>query len=313
MMTVYEELGETSRRQILAELRSGPKTVNDLVSATGMKQPNVSNHLCRMKSRGIVECSRQGRNVYYELASADIHAAVQAAFNASNRPPQSCKCNALTREFFEAVMSGDEDAATEVMSRTFRAQATLVDLYEDLFTPVLRKIGRLQLEGRIDADQKHAACEVVERTMAKAVDVHWQTRGVKPFCVLGCAPSAWHTTGLRMACEYLRGTGWRTMFLGANVPIRSFITAVLHGNPELVLIGCCCSDSLDSTLELIKSLDALRGSECGFKIGVGGNYTMELPCAFLDAGADFAGVSFPEFVEEELPRHVPAPAMAGQA
>ncbi len=44
MIHVYEELGDTSRRRLLSELREGPRTVSDLVLATFMKQPNVSSH-----------------------------------------------------------------------------------------------------------------------------------------------------------------------------------------------------------------------------------------------------------------------------
>jgi MerR family transcriptional regulator, light-induced transcriptional regulator len=313
MMSVYEELGETSRRQILAELRSGPKTVNDLCSATGLKQPNVSNHLCRMKSRGILECSRQGRNVFYALASPDIHAIIQAVFSVGPRPGQSCRCDSLAKEFLQAAISGDETAAAEVMGRTFRTEATLVDLYEDLFTPVMRKIGQFSLDGTLNEAQEHAASEVVQRLMAKAVDVHGQTRNAKRFCILGCAPGAWHTIGLRMIADYLRISGWRTMFLGANVPLRSFMTAVIHGSPDMVLVSCGCIQSRDATLELVESLTALRRSGAQFKIGVGGSYAIAQPCEFMDSGADFAGVTLREFVEDVLPRHLPKLVTAAPA
>src|ERR1044072_9281712 len=80
MIDVYGELAEPSRRLILAELRGGPKTVTELVEATGLKQPNVSNHLAKMRHRGTVRATKVGRQVYYTLSSPQVHAVVVTAF-----------------------------------------------------------------------------------------------------------------------------------------------------------------------------------------------------------------------------------------
>src|SRR5262249_41955731 len=61
-------LAEPSRRMILETLRFAPKTVSELVQATHLKQPNVSNHLAKMREHGIVRAERSGRHVYYSIA-----------------------------------------------------------------------------------------------------------------------------------------------------------------------------------------------------------------------------------------------------
>src|SRR5665213_3160620 len=79
MIHVYEELGEISRRQILGQLTSGPKNVSSIVQATGLKQPNVSNHLARMRGKGVISATKSGREVFYSFANAEIEAIVVAA------------------------------------------------------------------------------------------------------------------------------------------------------------------------------------------------------------------------------------------
>lgn len=63
-----QALAEPSRRAILEAMRYGPKSVTDLVQATGLKQPNVSNHLAKMRAQNIVHAERIGRHVFYGLA-----------------------------------------------------------------------------------------------------------------------------------------------------------------------------------------------------------------------------------------------------
>ena len=63
-----QALAEPSRRAILENLRFGQKSVSEIVAATELKQPNVSNHLAKMREQGIVRASRLGRQVFYSIA-----------------------------------------------------------------------------------------------------------------------------------------------------------------------------------------------------------------------------------------------------
>jgi DNA-binding transcriptional ArsR family regulator len=61
-------LAERSRRALLENLRNGQKAVTELLCATQLKQPNVSNHRAKMRMQGIVRAERIGRQVYYPVA-----------------------------------------------------------------------------------------------------------------------------------------------------------------------------------------------------------------------------------------------------
>ena len=63
-----QAFAEPSRRALLENLRYGQKTVTQLVEATRLKQPNVSNHLAKMRLQGIVRAERVGRQVHYSLS-----------------------------------------------------------------------------------------------------------------------------------------------------------------------------------------------------------------------------------------------------
>ena len=54
MGTVFEVVAEPSRRRILDSLRTGERTVGDLVALLGSSQPAVSKHLRVLREAGLV-------------------------------------------------------------------------------------------------------------------------------------------------------------------------------------------------------------------------------------------------------------------
>ena len=82
---LFHGFGDPSRLAILAALRERPHTVGEIVAATGLSQPNVSNHLACLRDCGLVVTAPDGRRTRYELADArlghaldDLRAAVVA-------------------------------------------------------------------------------------------------------------------------------------------------------------------------------------------------------------------------------------------
>ena len=63
---------DPKRLLIMNELRSGEKTVSDLVQALGKPQAVISRHLAILRNRGVVKPRREGVNVYYSLTDPKI-------------------------------------------------------------------------------------------------------------------------------------------------------------------------------------------------------------------------------------------------
>jgi ArsR family transcriptional regulator len=69
---VLRTLASPRRLEILHMLARGPIEVGRLAEAIGATQPNVSQHLAVLRSAGIVEAERDGREVRYRLADPDV-------------------------------------------------------------------------------------------------------------------------------------------------------------------------------------------------------------------------------------------------
>jgi DNA-binding transcriptional ArsR family regulator len=64
---VFDVVSEPARRGILDLLTTGPRSVGEIVDATGMSQPNASRHLRILREAQLVESRPEGQRRLYEL------------------------------------------------------------------------------------------------------------------------------------------------------------------------------------------------------------------------------------------------------
>jgi ArsR family transcriptional regulator len=63
----FKVLGEPMRLKILQAVCKSPRTVGDVVAATGSTQANVSKHLALLAAAGILQRAKDGQRVYYSV------------------------------------------------------------------------------------------------------------------------------------------------------------------------------------------------------------------------------------------------------
>lgn len=68
----FKALAEPARLSVLNELRGGPRTVTDLIGATGLSQANLSKHLQVLHHHGFVSRQRDGLFTIYQLADRSV-------------------------------------------------------------------------------------------------------------------------------------------------------------------------------------------------------------------------------------------------
>ena len=69
---ILKTLASPRRIEILHVLAGGPIEVGRLASRIGASQPNVSQHLSVLRTSGLVEAERDGREVRYRLSDPDV-------------------------------------------------------------------------------------------------------------------------------------------------------------------------------------------------------------------------------------------------
>lgn len=76
---LFRGFSDRSRLSILEALRAGPLTVTEIVTATGLSQPNASSHLGCLRDCGLVIAEQQGRYVRYQLSDRRVATLLRVA------------------------------------------------------------------------------------------------------------------------------------------------------------------------------------------------------------------------------------------
>jgi DNA-binding transcriptional ArsR family regulator len=73
-------LAHESRLLILCSLAEGEKSVTELERFLAQRQPAVSQQLARLRTDGLVAARREGKTIYYRLASEEARVIIGAVY-----------------------------------------------------------------------------------------------------------------------------------------------------------------------------------------------------------------------------------------
>lgn len=73
-------LSNPDRLMLLCELADGERNVGELEEALGIVQPTLSQQLAVLRTEGLVNTRRDGKNIYYQIASAQALAVMQVLY-----------------------------------------------------------------------------------------------------------------------------------------------------------------------------------------------------------------------------------------
>ena len=71
-LAILEVIAEPTRRRILDVVRTGERSVNELVDEVGMHQPGVSRHLKVLREAGLVDVRRDAQRRLYRLRAEPL-------------------------------------------------------------------------------------------------------------------------------------------------------------------------------------------------------------------------------------------------
>lgn len=77
MQNAFHALSDPTRRQILQELRRGPRTSGEIADRFESSWPTISRHLSVLRDAGLVLSEKSGQQVIYELNTTVFHDLVE--------------------------------------------------------------------------------------------------------------------------------------------------------------------------------------------------------------------------------------------
>jgi MerR family transcriptional regulator, light-induced transcriptional regulator len=223
-------------------------------------------------------------------AAEYIDASLEALAGASGTMLQAMEPDAphadVARDYLEALLAGDRDAAAEVVDDAIDAGVALPEVYEHVFRAAQHEVGRMWQANRISVAIEHYATGATEAIMLKrCAGESSKTAGARRF-LGGCVEGEQHDLAIRMVCDVLQSDGWEVSFLGASTPESALLEAVGRLRPAVVGLSTSSFFHIDQTRRAIKSI---HDRYPDVKIVVGGGPFDRIDGLAEKVGADARG------------------------
>lgn len=81
-------LSNPDRLLLLCELAAGERNVGELEEGLGILQPTLSQQLSVLRNEDLVSTRREGKNIYYSMASPHALAVMEVLYTQFCKPPR---------------------------------------------------------------------------------------------------------------------------------------------------------------------------------------------------------------------------------
>ena len=156
--------------------------------------------------------------------------------------------------FVEAARALDIDGMERALDETFAAERFEAAVEHVVF-PALRAIGEAWAIGSVDVAMEHAASETVRRRLARYFDAAGRGGG-KPQVIVGLPPGAHHELGALSFSVGARRAGLDVLYLGADVPLESWLTAAITTAAPVAVIGVVSQADVRAADAVVLALQA---------------------------------------------------------
>jgi len=111
-----------------------------------------------------------------------------------------------------------------------------MEFLRDRVVPLIRAVGDAWEAGRLDIRHEHFLSERVG-DLLRTLRLRFEERASGPLVVLATLPGEVHGLGLQMAALLLATAGWRTLYLGTDVPVPEIATLAKDMSARAVAIS----------------------------------------------------------------------------
>lgn len=157
--------------------------------------------------------------------------------------------------FVEQARAFDDAGAHAVLDAATSSLST-EDAIEQVFLPILARIGQGWADGELTVAHEHFASLVV-RARLMPHTVAWST-GTGPLAVLACPAGERHDIGLIAFGVVLGRAGWQVRCLGADTPWESLVSAVDALEPDVLVLSAVTPAPLEPLGHWLPRLGAAR-------------------------------------------------------
>ena len=212
-----------------------------------------------------------------------------AAFDSEVEPEtvaldSGTKHGRLGLEYIAACLEARTEDAIALILDAINKDLPLEEAYDHVLLPAQREIGQLWHLGDVSISEERLVTETTRNVMNLIVHQFAPPLGDGPAVLAASVAGNAHDIGLRALSHLFRLNGWRTIFLGANVPSIEIAHAAQAFEVDLLLLSATLTTQLSTLGAAISKIRNIVGDDT--KILVGGLALEDSPDLWAQLGAD---------------------------
>ncbi|HSN70944.1 MAG TPA: cobalamin-dependent protein [Steroidobacteraceae bacterium] len=190
----------------------------------------------------------------------------------------------LALGYLQRVLEGDVIGAIDRLAESIRNGLSVESAYIDVLMAAQREVGRMWHLDQITIGEEHLVTTTTHRAMAVLASQTPRRPSRGRTAVAAAVAGNPHEIGIRAIAHLFEIDGWRTIYLGNDMPADDLPGVVQFFAADLVLLSCTLSVHLRALRQTVERLRGQRDS--AVKIMVGGYVFRDAPDLWRDLGAD---------------------------
>jgi MerR family transcriptional regulator, light-induced transcriptional regulator len=163
------------------------------------------------------------------------------------------------KQLTDALLSGDQDEAWEIIYGRHRQSSNTLDIFEKLITKSMQRVGELWQNDDISVADEHLATTTCDFVLSRYR--HQVSREVQPKkgrkAMFFCLENEQHFLGLKMAAIIFEEKGWETRLLGPDVPLEKGKESAEEWKPDVIGLSFTMINHAEKLSFYIKELESL--------------------------------------------------------
>jgi len=174
----------------------------------------------------------------------------------------------LTEYLQKQAFNCNRDRVQKVLNGLYLAQYPLHVIYDRLITPVLRDIGILWMNSKIDVLEEHLASSTIRDAINRLQGIISLPPAKKGRALCLNLSGEMHDIALKMVDNLLESRGFKVFYSGQNTPVINFENILKNFKPQRIYISSSYIEDLDaSQSEFIRICEGIGKHEIEIYVG----------------------------------------------
>ncbi|NQV73537.1 cobalamin B12-binding domain-containing protein [bacterium] len=175
----------------------------------------------------------------------------------------------ITQEWLE---QSETNRIIALMTLIIEEGHPLASVMDGVLSPIMRHFGSRYVNGELSIGDEHCVTQSMREVLI-GLSLNSRQTGLKPAsktAVVGCARGEVHELGALMVRLILENAGWKTVYLGLNVPTEEFSDQQLKHRADMVCVSITPVSGWGDVQNIVTLMDRMYESSAPYRLAIGG-------------------------------------------